>query len=178
MIPPASYWDECRSNVSVCRGSCSAIFVGDLWKVEKCDVKKQWKTERSDSCERGSGQSLFPSGLGSTVGENNAFRSFFSLPTITKSFGGNALADVFVQAFSSRQADEALGFSRTQVTDVTGSDSMKTLGQILSDFRKKRSGKIHEWSKEGRPTSFLPSGLDERSYVLNEEMLELAHLKR
>ena len=73
---------------------------------------------------------------------------------------------------SRRQADAALGFSETQVTDITGSDSLKSLGQIRSDARKKN---LFKWSRESRPNPLLPSGSDKRGYEMTGELLELAH---
>ena len=61
--------------------------------------------------------------------ESVASRSFYSLPTITESFDSDRLAGVLLeQPCSSRQADAALGFSRTEVTKINDADSLKTLG--------------------------------------------------
>ena len=88
--------------------------------------------------ERGSGQSASLSRSGSTVMESVASRSFYSLPTITESFDSDRfVGDLLQQPCSSRQADAALGFSRTEVNDFNDADSLKTLGQIRSDARKK-----------------------------------------
>ena len=123
--------------------------------------------------EKGSGKSVSLSRAGSTVMEGVASRSFYSLPTITESFDSDRLAgDYSHQPCSSRQADAALGFSRTEVTDINDTDSLKTLGQIRSDVRKK--GDLYRWSREGRPNPILPSGSDGVGYVFTEEMLEVA----
>ena len=88
--------------------------------------------------EKGSGQSAPLSRSGSTVMESVASRSFYSLPTITESFDSDRLVgDLPQQPCSSRQADAALGFSRTEVNEFNDTDSLKTLGQIRSDARKK-----------------------------------------
>ena len=98
---------------------------------------------------------------------------FFSLPTITESFGSNPSAgELTQQPCSSRQADAALSFSRTEVTEINDTDSLKTLGQILSDALKK--GSLYKWSREGRPNPISPSGSDDGGYVFTEEMLEIA----
>ena len=108
--------------------------------------------------EKGSGRSVSLSRSGSTVMENVTSRSFYSLPTITESFDSDRLAgDLSQQPCSSRQADAALDFSRTEVTEINDTDSLKTLGQIRFDARKK--GELYRWSREGRPNPILPSGL-------------------
>ena len=118
--------------------------------------------------ERGSGPSVSLSRPGSTVMDSVASRSFYSLPTITESF----YSDRLQQPCSSRQADAALGFSRTEVNEFNDTDSLKTLGQIRSDVRKK--GELYKWSREGGPNPISPSGSDGGGYVFTEEMLELA----
>ena len=87
---------------------------------------------------KGSKQSALRSRSGSTVMESVTSRSFYSLPTITESFDSDRLAgDLSEQACSSRQADAILGFWRTEVNEFNDTDSLKTLGQIRSDARKK-----------------------------------------
>ena len=71
-----------------------------------------------------------------------------------------------------RQADAALDFSRTEVTEINDTDSLKTLGQIRFDARKK--GELYRWSREVRPNPYSPSGSDGGGYVFTEEMLEIA----
>ena len=123
--------------------------------------------------EKGSGQSVSLSRSESTVIESVASRSFYSLPTITESFDSDHLAgDFSQQPCFSRQADAALDFSRTEVTKINESDSLKTPGQIPSDARKK--GELYKWSSEGRPNPISPSGSDGCGYVFTEEMLEIA----
>ena len=122
---------------------------------------------------KGSGQSASLSRSGSTVMESVASRSFYSLPSITESFDTDRLVgDLSQQPCSSRQADVALGFSRTEVTEFNDTDSLKTLGQIRSDARKKCE--LYGWSREGRPNPILPCGSDGGGYVFTEEMLEVA----
>ena len=97
----------------------------------------------------------------------------FSLPTITESFDSDRLVgDLRQQPCSSRQADAALDLSRTEVTEIKDTDSLKSLGQIRSDARKK--GELYKWSRQGRPKPFSPSGSDGGGYVFTEEMLEIA----
>ena len=123
--------------------------------------------------EKGSGQSASLGKSGSTVMESVASRSFSSLPTITESFESDRLVgDPSQQPCSSRQADAALGFSRTEVIKFNDTDSLKTLGQIRSDARKKCE--LYRWSREGRPKPISPSGSDGGGYVFAEEMLEVA----
>ena len=43
------------------------------------------------------------------------------------------------QPCSSYQADGALGFLRTQVTEIADSGGLKTLGEIRSELRKKKN---------------------------------------
>ena len=88
--------------------------------------------------EKGSGKFVSLTRPGSTVMESVASRSFYSLPTITESSDSDRLAgDLSQQPCSSRQADAALDFPRTEVTEINDTDSLKTLGQIRSDARKK-----------------------------------------
>ena len=123
--------------------------------------------------EEGSGKSVSLSRSGSTIMESVASRSFYSLPTITESLDSDRLAgDLSQQPCSSRQADAALDFSRTEVTKINDTDSLKTPGQIRSDVRKK--GELYRWSREGRPNPISPSGSDGGGYVFTEEMLEIA----
>ena len=123
--------------------------------------------------EKGSGQFASLGRSGSTVMDSVASRSFYSLPTITKSSDSDRLVGILSQQpCSSRQADAALGFSRTEVNEFNDTDSLKTLGQIRSDARKK--GELYKWSREGWPNPISPSGSDGGGYVFTEEMLELA----
>ena len=122
--------------------------------------------------ERGSGQSASLARSASTVVESTASRSFYSLPTITESCDSDGLVgDLTQQACSSRQADAALDFSRTEVTKINDTDSLKTLGQILSDSREQ--GELYRWSRKGRPNPISPSGSNGGGYVFTEEMLEI-----
>ena len=123
--------------------------------------------------EKWSGQSVSLSRSGSTVMESVASRSFYSLSTITESFDSDRVAgDLSQQPCSSRQADAALDFSRTEVTKINDTDSLKRLGQVRSDAGKKCD--LYRWSREGRPKPISPSGLDGSGYVSTEEMLEIA----
>ena len=123
--------------------------------------------------DKSSGQSCSFSRAGSTVEESVASRSFYSLPAITESFGSDPSAgDLTQQPCSSRQADAALDFSRTEVTEINDTDSLKTLGQIRSDALKKSN--LYKWSREGRPNQISASGSDGGGYVFTDEMLEIA----
>ena len=123
--------------------------------------------------DKSSGQSGSFSRAKSTVVESVASRSFYSLTTITESFGSDRSAGgVTQQPCSSRQADAALDFFRTEVTEINDTDSLKTIGQIRSDALKK--GSLYKWSREGRPNPIWPSGSDGGGYVFTEEMLEIA----
>ena len=94
------------------------------------------------------------------------------MPTITESFGSDPSAvDLTQQPCTSWQADAALDFSRTEVTEINDTDSLKTLGQIRSDARKKSIW--YKWSREGRINPNSSSGADDGGYVFTEEMLEL-----
>ena len=140
--------------------------------LEDVFLKIGGKTGRNVG-EKGSGQSVSLSRSGSTVMESVASRSIYSLPTITESFDSDRVAgDLSQQPCSSRQADAALGFSQTEVTEINDADSLKTLGQIRTDARKKC--KLYRWSREGRPNPISPSGSDGGGYVFTEEMLEIA----
>ena len=122
--------------------------------------------------ERGSGQSVSHSRSGSTVMESVASRSFYSLPTTTESFDSDRLmGSLSQQPCSSRRADAVLGFSRTEVNKFNDTGSLKTLGQIRSDARKRCE--LNKRSREGWPNPISPSGSDGGGYVLTEEMLEL-----
>ena len=127
--------------------------------------------------EKGNGQSLSFSSAGSTVIESVASRSVYSLPTITDSFGSDPSAGDFLQqTCSSRQADAALGFTRTKVTDINDSDSLKTPEKIRSDARKKSN--LYKWSREGRPNPILPSELDEAGMCSLKRCWRLPPLRR
>ena len=140
--------------------------------LEDVLLKIGGKTGRSNG-ERGSGHSASLGRSGSTVVESMASRSFHFLPTNTESFDSDRLVgDLKQQPCSSRQADAAIDFSRTEVTEINDTDSLKTLGQILSDVRKK--GELYKWSREGRPNPISPSGSDGGGYVFTEEMQEIA----
>ena len=58
------------------------------------------------------------------------------------------------------------------MTEINDTDSLKTLGQIRFDARKK--GELYRWSTEGRPNPISPSGSDGGGYVFTEEMLDIA----
>ena len=123
--------------------------------------------------EKGSEQSASRSRSGSTVMDSVASRSSYSLPTITESFDSDRLVgDLSQQPCFSRQADAALGFSRTEVNEFNDTDSLKSLGQIRSDAGRKCE--LYKWSREGRPNPISPSVSDGGGYVFPEVMLELA----
>ena len=140
--------------------------------LEDVPLKRGGKTGRNVGDKR-SGRSGSFSRAGSTVLESVASRSFYSVPTIPETFGSDPSAGDFTQQpCSSRQADVALDFSPTEVTEIIDTDGLKTLGQIRSDAQKK--GNLYKWSRDGRPNPISPSGPDGGGYVFTEEMLEIA----
>ena len=112
---------------------------------------------------KGSGQSASLSRAGSTVMESVASRSFYSLPTITESFVTDRSAGHLTQQpCSSWQADAALDFSRMEVTEFNNTDSLKTLGQIRSDARRKEfciSGHEKVGLTQFRPVDWMTGGM-------------------
>ena len=148
------------------------VLLATFGMLEYVLLKIGGKTGRNVG-DKGSGQSPSLSRAGSTVMESVASCSFYWLPTNTGSFGSDASGgDFSQQPCSSRQADATLGFCRTEVTEINDTDSLKTLGQIRSDARKK--GILYKCSREGRPNPILPSGSDDGGYVFTEEMLEIS----
>ncbi len=120
------------------------------------------------------GQSPFPSVAGSSMGDSVASRSAYSLPTITETGGTDVIVGggIVEEPCSSRQADARLALGSESV-DRPGTDSLKTLQQIKSSQKKKKSH-LCKWSREGRLNPLLPSGDDKGGYVFTEEMLVLA----
>ena len=120
------------------------------------------------------GQSPFPSIAGSSMGDSVASRSVYSLPTITETEGISVIMSwgVVEEPCSSRQADARLAMG-TESTEKAGTDSLKTLQQIKSSQKKKKSHSC-KWSREGRLYPLLRSGDDKSGYVFTVEMLELA----
>ena len=108
------------------------------------------------------------------MGDSVASRSVHSLPTITETEGTNVIVseDVMEKPCSSRQADVRLAMG-TECSEKPGTDSLKTLQQIKSSQKKKKSPSC-KWSKKSRLNPLLPSGDDKGGYVFTEEMLELA----
>ena len=121
-----------------------------------------------------SGQSPLPSVAGSSMGDSVASRLAYSLPTITETEGMDVIVGggVVEEPCSSRQADARLAMGG-ESSGRPGTDSLKTLQQIKSSQRKKKSH-LCKWSKEGRLNPLLPSGDAKGGYVFTEEMLELA----
>ena len=120
------------------------------------------------------GQSPFPSFAGLSKGDSVASRSAYSLPTITETEGTDVIVSrgVAEEPCSSKQADARLAM-RGESSERPGTDSLKTLQQIKSSQRKKKSHSC-KWSREGRLNPLLPSGADKGGYVITEKMLELA----
>ena len=120
------------------------------------------------------GQSHFQSVAGSSMGDSVASWSVYSLPTITEIEGTSVIMSwgVVEEPCSSRQADTRLAMG-TESTEKPGTDSLKTLQQIKSSQRKKKSHSC-KWSREGGLNPLLPSGDDKGGYVFTEEKLELA----
>ena len=101
------------------------VSLATLGMLEDALLKNGGKTEKRAG-DKGSGQIPSFNRAGSTVVESVVSLSFHSLTSITESFGSDPSAgDTSQQSRSSRQADAALGFSQTQVIDITGSDSMR-----------------------------------------------------
>ena len=119
------------------------------------------------------GRSPFPSVAGSSIGDSVASRLAYSLPTITETEGTDLIVGggIAEEQCSSRQADERLALG-SESNERMGTDSLKTLQQIKSSQRKKKSHSS-KWSREGRLNPLLPSGDDKGGYVFTEEMLEL-----
>ena len=158
--------------IQIARAIGLEVSLATFGMLEDVLLKIGRKTRRNVG-EKGSGRSVSLSRSGSTVMESVASRSFYSLPTITESFDSDRwVGDFSLQPCFSRQADAALEFSRTELTEINDTDSLKTLGQIRFDVRKK--GELYRWSREGRPNPISPSGLDGGGYVFTEEMLEIA----
>ena len=80
-------------------------------------------------------------------------------------------ADVVGEPCSSKQADARLVMG-LESSERPGTDSLKTLQQIKSSQKKKKSRSCN-WSREGRLNPLLTSADDKGGYVLTEEMLEL-----
>ena len=119
------------------------------------------------------GRSPFPSVAGSSMGDSVASRSAYSLPTITETEGQDLIVGggIVEEPCSSRQADARLALG-SESNERPGTDSLKTLQQIKSSQRKKKSHSC-KWSREGRLNLLLSSGDDKGGYVFTEEMLEL-----
>ena len=116
----------------------------------------------------------FPIVAGSSMGDSVASRPVYSLPTITEIEGTSVIMSggVVEERCSSRQADACFAMG-TESTEEPGTDSWKTLQQIKSSQKKKKSGSC-KWSRVGPWNPLLPSGDDKGGYVFTEEMLELA----
>ena len=146
-----------------------------LWPLLQCWRMCFWKmVERLEGMlVRSEVDSLFRSVGQGPLSWRVWLHVLYSLPTITESFDSDRVAgDLSQQPCSSRQADSALDFSRTEVTKINDTDSLKRLGQVRSDAGKKCE--LYRWSREGRPNPISPSGLDGSGYVFTEEMLEIA----
>ena len=119
----------------------------------------------------GSGRSPFCGRVGSSVGESEACRSFYSLPTITKSALSEHLTLFSPETCSSCQADEA--FSHVPVAfEKSGTDSLKTLKETKAEFVKKAKNSFR-WSREGPPNPRRNCGEESGGYIFTDEMLAL-----
>ena len=120
------------------------------------------------------GWSPFPIVAESSVSDSAASRSALSLPTITETEGMDVSVGgvVVEESCSSRQADARLAMGIESI-ERPGTDSLKTLQQIKSSQKKKKSRSC-KWSRGGRLNPLLPNGDDKGGYVFTEEMLELA----
>ena len=83
------------------------------------------------------------------MGDSVASRSICSLPTITETEGTSVIVigDVVEEPCCSRQSDARLAME-TESTEKHGTDSLKTLQQIMSSQKKKKSQSC-KWSREG-----------------------------
>ena len=108
------------------------------------------------------------------MGDSGASRSAYSVPTITETQGTNVIVagDVVEEPSPSRQADIRLAMG-IEGSERLGTDSLKTLRQIKSGQKNKKSRSC-KWSWKSRLSPLLPSGDDKGVYVFLEEMLELA----
>ena len=124
------------------------------------------------------GHSSFPSVAGSSLGDSVASRSAYLLPTITEAGGTDLIVGLGIaeEPCSSRHADARLALE-SESNERPGTDSLKTLQQIKSSQRKKKSHSC-KWSREGRLNPLLPSGVNKGGYVFTEEMLKLAHFAK
>ena len=120
------------------------------------------------------GRSPFPSVARSSKRDSVASRSTYSLPTITETEGTDLIVGggIAEEPCSSRQADAGLALG-SESNERPGTESLKTLQQIKSSQRKKKSHPS-KWSREGRLNPLLPSCDDKGGYMFTEEMLELA----
>ena len=96
------------------------------------------------------GRSPFPSVAGSSMGDSVDSRSAYSLPTITETEGTDVIVGggIVEEPCSSRQADARWAL-RSEINERPGTESLKTLQQIKSSQRKKKSNSC-KWSREGR----------------------------
>ena len=97
------------------------------------------------------GWSPFPSVAGSSMNDNVASRSAYSLPTVTETEGTGVIVggDIVEEPCSSRQADSHLAIG-IESSERPGTDSLKTLQQIKSSQKKKKQSRSCKWSREGR----------------------------
>ena len=118
-------------------------------------------------------RSLFPSLAGSSMGDSIPSRSVYSLPTFTETEGTNVIVsgDILDEPCSSRQADVRL-IMGTEGGEKPGFDSLRTLQQIKSSQKKKKSRSC-KWSREGRLKPLLPNGDENGGHVFTEEILQL-----
>ena len=121
---------------------------------------------------KASSKSTFSSGAGTSIGDNVASRSAYSLPTITETTQSEEVIMVSQEPCSSRQADEALS-SVPIAHEKSGSDSLKTLKEIKTELMKKATNPFR-WSRKGRPNPLPKCGEESGGFVFTEEMLALA----
>ena len=133
-----SYRGEFRSNDPISDAIELELWLATFGMLEDVLLKVGEKVGRGGG-KKSSRQSPLFSTAGSIVVESIASRSFYSLPANTESTGSNTSGDIFVQQLcSSWQANEASGFSGTHLTKIAGSDSLKAVGQIHIDVRKRK----------------------------------------
>ena len=125
---------------------------------------------------RASSRSAFSSCAGTSIGNSVASRSVYSLPTITESAQNEEVAVGSQEQCSSRQAVEALS-SMPIVHDKSGTDSSKTLKEIIKELLKKANNPIR-WSRKGRPNPLPKCGEESSGYFLRRRCWHLHLLQR
>ena len=109
------------------------------------------------------------------MGDSDASRSVYSLPTITETETSNVVNSegALEEPCSSKQSVPRF-VEKCTASEKPGSESLKTLQQINCIEKKNKKASIWKWSREGRFNPLLTCGNEKGSYVFAEEMLKLA----